>query len=134
MPSLRLCLRGGSYNHVPDAQECSRTVSLCKSSWVATHPQEQGFILALLLHVPVCWLLCNLSGADCHYPDLDSWLVMLFFSVSHFYWQILTCNLLFLPLHRLRRWFWLILTRGYCEERRVEGVLQWGREQSVLCF
>lgn len=134
MPSLRLRLRRVSYNHASDAQEWARTVSLWESSWVATFPWEQGLILALLLHVPLCWLLCNLSGADCHYPDLDRWLVLLSFSFFHFYWQTLTCNLLFLPLHGSRRWFLLILMRGCCEEQCAEAVLQWGREQSVVCF
>lgn len=132
MASLRLSLRRVSYNRAPDAEECSRTVSLWKSSWVAASSWEQGLILDLLLHVLVHWLLCRFSGADCHYPDLDS-SRCLPFSAPHFYWQSFTCNLLFLPLHRSRRWFLLILTRDYCEEQCAEAVWQWGREQSVLC-
>lgn len=134
MPFLSLSFRRVSCNHVSNAQECSRTVSLWESSWFAPFPWEQGLILALLLPVPVCWLLCNLSRSDCHYPDLDRWLVILSFSFSHFYWQTFTSNLLFLPLHRLRRWFLLILMSGYWEEQHTGATLQWGRGQSVLHF
>lgn len=134
MPFVRLSLRRVSYNHASNAKECSRTVSLWESSWVTPFPWEQGLILALLLPVPVCWLLCNLSRSDCYYPDLDRWLVTLSFFFSRFYWQTFTSNLLFLPFHRSRRWFLLILMSGYCEEQYTRATLQWGRGQSVLHF